>query len=96
MNRGIELLCESYHCQYIPQMKAQQLYDAGWLVRAEDVAVCNAGPSNVNYWETWRYILDNATFKDKDGNVWRLYQYGDLWAYCDQLMTDEEKETLFG
>jgi len=39
-------------------------------------------------------ILNNARYTDKNGNVWRLMQDGDLWAYCFELMTDEEKENF--
>lgn len=36
------------------------------------------------------------TSLDKDGHAWRLYQDGDLFATCDELMSDEEYEELFG
>jgi hypothetical protein len=28
--------------------------------------------------------------------VWRLYQDGDLFCYCEKLMTDEEYYDFFG
>lgn len=96
MSKGIELLCDSLHGVYIPQLMARQLYDAGWTINPDDVTVCDAGPVDDYYWEAWHYIIDNAEYTDEDGNIWRLYQDGDLWAYCDDLMTEEEKYNFFG
>lgn len=50
-------------------------------------------PENEFYWDTWQIILDNAEFHHS-GNVWRLHQDGDLFAYCFELMTREEKENF--
>jgi|SRR6516225_9583284 hypothetical protein len=47
-----------------------------------------------NYWDDWHWILDNAKFKDGNGNVYTLYQDGDLWALCIDKMTDEEKKNF--
>jgi len=41
-------------------------------------------------------VLDYATLKDDNGHVWRLWQDGDLWAYCEELMTDAEYSNFFG
>lgn len=30
------------------------------------------------------------------GRRWQLYQDCDLWAYCDELMTDDEYRDFFG
>ena len=38
-------------------------------------------------------VLNYATFTE-NGNVWRLYQDGDLWALCFELMTAKEKENF--
>ena len=53
-------------------------------------------PENEWYWGAWDWALNNATYTDENGNVFRLWQDGDLWAYCDELMTDEEKQNFFG
>lgn len=53
-------------------------------------------PENEFYWESWNWILDNAKFIDENGNVFELWQDGDLWAYCYELMTKQEKYSLFG
>ena len=37
------------------------------------------------YWDTWDAVLNNAEWRDGEGNVWRLYQDdGDLFAAMDQ------------
>jgi len=48
-------------------------------------------PDSEGYWEAWDWILHNARYTDKQGNVYHLYQDGDLWALCYDRMTDEEK-----
>ena len=53
-------------------------------------------PNSENYCESWDWILNNAKFVDKEGNVFKLWQDGDLWSYCYELMTKEEKENFFG
>jgi len=52
-------------------------------------------PTNEFYWDAWDWILNNAKYVDENGNVFRLHQDGDLWAYCYELMTSEEKKNLF-
>ena len=32
----------------------------------------------------------------ENGNAWHLYQDGDLWAYCPELMSNEEYKDFFG
>lgn len=59
-----------------------------------DAADCS-DPLNESYWDAWTAILDQATFTE-NGATYHLYQDGDLFAYCEELMTDEEHENLFG
>ena len=47
-------------------------------------------PENEFYWDAWSDVLNNATY-EKDGYTYQLMQDGDLWAYCLELMTEEEK-----
>lgn len=55
------------------------------------------GPENCEwYWESWNNILDNAEYVDESGNIWRLYQDGDLFAICEDLMSDADYENFFG
>jgi hypothetical protein len=78
----MELLCDSHHGQFIPQITARRLYDAGWSgVELGDVVELEAGPYDFEwYWETWEGILNSAQFKDENGNVWYLHHDGDLFA----------------
>lgn len=46
------------------------------------------------YWEAWDSILNSAYWTDENGNKWELYQDGDLWAICYDLLTDEEKKNF--
>jgi hypothetical protein len=55
-----------------------------------------AGPEHYAYWDAWTAILDEASYIDKNGNVWALWQDGDCWAVCDALMTDDEYAEFFG
>lgn len=77
------LLCNSAHGQFIPQLMAQELVDAGWdSILPEDVEICKAGPEHEGYWEAWTSVLDNAVFIDPaTKDTYMLYQDGDLWAY---------------
>lgn len=53
-----------------------------------------SSPDNQFYWETWQEVLDKAYFIDTQGNQFTLYQDGDLFVICDELMTKEEKIIL--
>lgn len=53
-----------------------------------------ANPDDERYWEAWDWILNNAQYKDEDGNVYTLHQDGDLWGLCVERMTDEEKRNF--
>jgi len=50
-------------------------------------------PENDYYWGAWNDVLNSAEFHE-NGYVWRLHQDGDLWAYCFELMTQEEKQNF--
>ena len=53
---------------------------------------------NEGYWDTWIELLETANYKFKDdsGLSYTLWQDGDLWAICPELMTDSEYENFFG
>lgn len=46
------------------------------------------------YWDTWDTVLNNAEHVDAEGHKWRLMQDGNLWAYCYELMTNEERRNF--
>lgn len=78
----MELLCDSHHGQFIPQIMARLLYDAGWSgIALGDVVELEAGPYDFEwYWDTWTDILNAAQFTDEKGAIWYLYHDGDLFA----------------
>lgn len=95
MSQGIEILCDSHHGQYIPQIMINRLIDHGWEGIEKGYINDLQDPCNEWYWEAWHDVENNATFTDENGNVWHLHHNGDLFAYCEDLMTEEEKENFF-
>jgi len=66
----------------------------GWEgVTREDLETC-ADTDHPDYWETWDGVLQNARVT-RGGHTWRLYQDGDLFSVCEELMTPEERESFF-
>lgn len=61
----------------------------------EDLVILRSGPDHEHYWDAWDSVLGRAKFTDSKGNDWYLCQDGDLWLYCEELMTDEEYEAFF-
>lgn len=93
---GIELLFDGASGIYIPQRWAEECADVkGWAgFDSDDVAILRAGPDHEWYWETWDDILGNATFTDDRGYEYRMTQDGDVFVYCEKLMTLEEKHNF--
>ena len=92
---GIEILVSDSWGVYIPQRFA--VTGANWKgISAEDHEILLAGPEHEDYWYAWEAIERDAYYTAPNGNTWRLYQDGDLWAYCEPLMTDEEYYNFFG
>src|SRR5690554_4916579 len=93
---AIILLADFARGIYIPQFFAKTVYrDKLRGVSAEDLATLETGPDDEWYWEAWEDVLDNAEIHD-GGHVYKLYQDGDLFAYCEALMTAEECREFFG
>ena len=91
---GMELLLSDNRGVYIPRDFAMHIQDMD-NVTEKDKEILSAGPDHDWYWETWDDVLSKAT-STINGKIWRLHQDGDLWAYCEELMTDEEYENFFG
>lgn len=92
---GLKLLLSDARGIYIPRDFVTGFDLSKWTgIDLGDVAFCQ-DPENEWYWEAWESILNSASHLDDDGNVWRLYQDGDLWAYCEELMSEEEKLSFF-
>ena len=94
MSQGIEFLCDSCNGKFIPQIMINRLIVSGWSIDCEYIEDLQ-DPDNEWYWDIWDQVVDNAQFTDENGNKWYLWQDGDLFAYCEALMTEEEKENFF-
>lgn len=93
---GLKLLVSDHHGIYVPHTFLTHYDENQWNVLPEDAHFIEDGPENESYWDAWNYTLDNASYKDENGNIWRLHQDGDLWAYCPELMSDQEYKDFFG
>ncbi len=88
---AVSLLLDSNRGVYIPQSFITTFDLSKWEgITIDNIAALSAGPDIEDYWSAWESVIDSATFTE-NGHVWRLYQDGDLWALCDELMTEEEK-----
>ena len=92
MNAVTHLL-DSARGVYIPQNFCELFDLQSWSLDPESWAVktCLSGHETDDYWDAWEEILNNAEYKDSEGNEYRLHQDGDLWAVCYERMTAEEK-----
>ena len=94
--KAIELLFTDSHGVYIPFAFINGYDLSLWSnIDDEDVRDIREGVEAEHYWDAWQNLLDNAELVN-NGNVWKLYQDGDLWAVCDELMTDQEYEDFYG
>jgi hypothetical protein len=94
---GIKILLDGARGVFIPRdfndcfvMKSWNLED-----NDEDLAILREGPAHDWYWEAWDSIMDKAYYLDGNGYRWSLYQDGDLFAICNELMSDEEYEGFY-
>lgn len=92
---AVALLLSDARGQYIPRDFVQGFDLSKWTGISDYAAETCSNPEADGYWDAWEDILDNATHTDADGNVFRLMQNGDLWAYCVERMTIEEQANLF-
>ena len=95
---GVELLLSDNRGVYIPQDFARN-YDVtlwGFDEDDEDIATLREGPDAEWYWDAWNNVLARAEHTDSTGNLWLLSQDDDLFAYCEALMTYDEKVDFFG
>lgn len=92
---GIILMCSDSYGIYCPQKVVEEI-EGIWDLDPEDAIVIAQGPEHEWYWEAWTSVLDDATYTDSKGFTWRLHQDGDVWAYCPELMSDEDYLNFFG
>lgn len=91
MSEGIKLLLDGSRGIYIPQTFMNCFDLESWNVSHLKSKEFD-NPDNEWYFDEWHNVLDNAKYIDENGNTWFLYQDSDLFAVCDELMTEEEKE----
>jgi len=95
---GITIILSDNLGVYIPQ-NFVECFDVtlwGFDLDDEDIATLRNGPEDEWYWDAWNNVLARAESTDSNGDVWMLSQDGDLFAYCEALMTYDEKVDFFG
>ena len=90
---GIQLLLSDSRGVYIPRDFIECFDIDKWNIDSKYMGRLSS-PDDELYWDNWDVVLNNAKHTDKQGNVWTLWQDGDLWAICHDLMTEEEKQNF--
>lgn len=91
MTKEPQLFCDSASGIYIPQRFAEEVnYDFLSGVREDDMRILREGPTGQWYWDAWEQVLNDAKLTDSKGNVWYLYQDGDLWLIPELFEFPEE------
>lgn len=84
----LELLVDSHHGQYVPQVFAEtikrELFPS---ITDEDWAILEAGPDHESHWDVW----DDITMTAETSDGVSLWQDGDLWAVNWSLIGDAEE-----
>lgn len=95
---GISILVSDHHGIYVPKMFANICKDdpAKWHLTEDAIKELLDGPDNENYWDAWDDVLTYAQYKDEDGYTWQLFQDGDLFAICTELMDSDTYYNFFG
>lgn len=94
---GIEILLSDSRGVYIPQNFVENFDVTLWGFEADDddIAILREGPDAEWYWDAWDSVMGRAVYK-RGENRWYLTQEGDLFAYCEELMSDSEYRDFFG
>lgn len=90
--QAVELLMSDNRGVYIPRDFANEC-TIGWSGVTDEQRAELQNVDGDSYWDIWDEVLNNAEYKTEQG-TWCLYQDGDLFAICYELMTDEEKENM--
>ncbi len=77
----MNLLIDESSGVYIPKKFYENFNLTQWGINPKDYSELS-DPEHENYWEAWRQLLAEARY-EKDGEVWRLCQDGDLWAVTE-------------
>jgi len=98
MAHAIELFADSARGTSIPAYFAESHYPEKWDFSKcwpDSLKTIRGDITQDGYWDAWQDILDNATSMVM-GNEYTLYQDGDLFCICENLMNDEEYLDFFG
>ncbi len=93
VSKGCQLLLSDVRGIYIPRDFAEGFDLNAWHIDFDVSALSN--PESDLYWDTWERVLNNAYLLEGEYRF-TLWQDGDLWAICPELMTDIEKCYLLG
>jgi hypothetical protein len=89
---GIILLVDSSAGIYIPRVFKKLYLSGGWRVpgiTSRDLSILD-NPEHDEYWDVWGYVLNNAEYINSSGDKFIIYQDGDLWALCPELMNEHD------
>lgn len=88
----MELLLGDQRGQYIPRDFADEIdWSSFDNIDEADMSELMKGPDDCeNYWDIWQDVLGTASIT-VNGNTWRLMQDGDVWLYCYELMSNEDR-----
>ena len=92
ISKGCQLLLSDARGVYIPRDFAEGFDLHAWHIDFDVSALSD--PESEFYWDTWERVLNNAYYFNAEGNRFTLWQDGDLWAICPELMTELEKYHL--
>lgn len=97
MTDNLACLCSDINGCNIPKIMTPRLIEAGWTkIDSNCAQILECGPDNALYWEAWSEVVDQAEYTDEQGEVWRLHQDGDLWAYKVSALDAGELNEFFG
>jgi len=93
MMTGFKILLSDSNGVYIPKMFVNGF--EGWKnITDQDIEILNEGIDGNLYWDTWDNVIQKTEYVDEEGHIWHLYQDGDLFAVCHELV-DEAREERF-
>ena len=93
VSKGCQLLLSDVRGIYIPRDFAKGFDLNAWHIDFDVSALSDL--EGEFYWDTWERVLNEAYFL-KGEYRFTLWQDGDLWAICPELMTELEKLYFFG
>ena len=103
---AVNLLLNSAHGWFIPHLfvtdahgNLDELFCEMWGLGEENKTFWDPllDPECHGYCDAWCWVLDNAIYMEGE-HAYRLFhdENGDLFSYCLEKMTEDEKQDLFG